>query len=67
MSTTELSVHFHLATELAIFVSDDGDRRNAVWLPKSKVQSEAVLDVENYNKTIEIEVPIWLAVDKGLV
>ena len=44
-------------TELAyLFVIDD----NEVWLPKSQCLT---LDVE----AREVEIPEWLAVDKGLV
>lgn len=59
----ELSVHVHNETDAAILVSDDGIRSHAVWLPKSQLETTAI----HVNRDIVIEIPEWLAIDKGLV
>jgi hypothetical protein len=46
-------------THQAILV-DDGDQQ--VWLPKSKIETDAVGD-----GTIIVRVPEWLAKDRGLI
>lgn len=56
------TLHVHAETQLAILVSDDGDEKGAVWLPRSKIELVRELD----DKTIEVEVPDWLAEERGL-
>lgn len=56
------TLHVHAETQLAILVSDDGDEKGAVWLPRSKIEIVRELD----DKTLEVEVPDWLAEAKGL-
>lgn len=34
----DLELRLHHQTEAAILVSDDGDRSNAVWIPKSQCE-----------------------------
>lgn len=58
----DLTVEMHAETDRAILVSDDGDKNNAVWLPKSQIEID-----ERKGKTLEIQVPEWLAADKGLI
>ena len=56
------TLHVHAETQLAILVSDDGDEKGAVWLPRSKIEIVREIDDE----TIEVEVPGWLAEERGL-
>ena len=58
----DVTMQLHHRTDRAILVSDDGDKDNAVWLPLSQVE---VLTKEN--GIIEVTMPGWLAVEKGLV
>lgn len=57
----EMTADFVRETEKAILISD-GD--NKIWLPKSQIDYE--LD-EFKGVVYLIDVPEWLAVDKGLV
>jgi hypothetical protein len=51
-----------IADHGAVLVSDDGDKRKAVWLPKSAVE------IERKPKAIVIvTMPERLAIEKGLV
>lgn len=58
----DVTMQLHHRTDLAVLASDDGDKENAVWLPLSQVE---VLTKEN--GIIEVTMPGWLAVEKGLV
>ena len=58
----DLTMHLHVETKAAIFVSDDGDREHAVWLPKSQVEFEKVGVA-----TVCVTLPEWLAIEKELV
>jgi hypothetical protein len=61
----ELELQLKGETAAAYLVRDgdeDGDRE--CWLPKSQV---AVISGGEIDKIIKLEVPDWLAVDKGLV
>lgn len=58
----DLTMKLHAETDRAIRVSDDGEDRNAVWLPKSQVEFVAVKP--GY---VEVTLPEWLAIDKGLM
>jgi hypothetical protein len=60
----EISVHLHFETDGAILVSDDGNRSQALWLPKSQITMPTRYSV---NASITIEIQEWLAIDKGLV
>ena len=59
----ELELVVHAESSLAYMVSDDGDRRKAVWLPKSKIDFEG--DPRLGKQTCFL-VPEWLAAAKGL-
>lgn len=59
----DLTVIRHAETEKAILVSDDGDRKKAVWLPLSQVE---VNPAPSHGAVI-ISLPEWLAMDKGLI
>ena len=60
----DISVQLHHATLKAILVSDDGDRDNGVWLPKSQVEYDEDSQV---GSIIEVTLPEKLAIEKGLV
>lgn len=63
MDIIELTVQLHGKTDRAIRVSDDGENQNAVWIPKSQIEAQ-----EDLGKgMIEISIPEWLALDKGLI
>lgn len=64
---TKLDLHLHNTTNLAIFVSKTGFSKDAVWLPKRFVTCEKTLDVVNWNRTIDIEIPKWLAIQRGFL
>jgi hypothetical protein len=51
----------HHRTEAAILVSLDGERDNAVWVPLSQCEV-----AERPRGVVILEMPEWLAVDKGL-
>ena len=38
-----------------------------VWLPKSLIDVEADLDLLNQGDSVEVEIPPWLAMEKGLI
>ena len=57
-----LTLKLHAETDRAIRVSDDGEDRNAVWLPKSQIEVG-----ELKSGYVEVTLPEWLAIDKGLV
>lgn len=59
----DLSMQLHHETDAALLLSDDGERDNAVWIPKSWVE-----DVDRTrDPIIEISLPEWLALKKGLI
>ena len=49
-------------TPQAVRVSPDGERRNAIWLPKSQCEVERGKGV-----LATVTLPEWLAIQKGLV
>jgi len=61
-------VFFHHKTDKALLVSKDGNNDNAFWIPLSQVINEAI-PVLNEDDILEIEIciPEWLAVKKGLI
>lgn len=58
----DITCQLHRETEKAIFVSDDGDAKKAVWLPRSQIEIE-----QKGNGIVELTMPEWLATEKGLV
>lgn len=58
----DVTVMRHAETEKAILVSDDGDKDHAVWVPKLHIEIEPVGP-----NTVELTMPEWLALDKGLI
>jgi hypothetical protein len=59
---TDLELHLHHETEKAILVSNDSNRANAKWLPKSMVEIQ-----EQNGVIVEVTLPRWLAEREGLV
>jgi hypothetical protein len=59
----ELEMQLHAETPQAILVSEDGDEDNAVWLPKSQIESE-----DNWipGEVVVFSCPQWLAQKRGL-
>lgn len=53
-------------TESAICVRD-GDHDEGVWLPRSKVEWERKSPMYRRPMIIEITLPEWLAMDRGLI
>lgn len=60
----ELELFVHMETTSAYQVSDTGNLKDAVWLPKSQVDDggDATVGAES-----EFLVPEWLAIDRGLI
>lgn len=59
----DLTMHLHAETAAAIKASDDGDSAHAKWLPKSQIEFELIRG----GPSIEVTMPEWLAIEKGLV
>ena len=59
----DVAVCRHAETDKAILVSDDDDKDNAVWLPKSQIEIEN----DGHKNFITVTMPSWLAKDKGLI
>lgn len=57
----DIEVTVHHETEKAVLVSDDGDRKRAVWLPKSAIE------IAGDGLRVTVTLPERLAIDKGLV
>lgn len=53
----ECAVQLHHETPKAWLVSDDGEKENAVWIPKSQAEMANGL----------LTLPEWLAKEKGLI
>lgn len=60
----EVAVFVHRETDAAWHVSDTGEMKDAIWLPKSQVDDGG--DAE-CGKTCEFLIPEWLATAKGLI
>ena len=58
----DLTMQLHYETKKAVLVSDDGVKEHAVWLPLSQIEIERKAE-----GTVEVTMPEWLAIDKGLV
>lgn len=58
----DLEMSLHHETERAILVSDDGERKNAVWLPKSQCEFE-----ETSPGIVKVTLSERTATEKGLV
>lgn len=58
----EFDLHFHLQTQKAILVSENGIRDAAFFLPKSRIKFEM-----RGQGSVHVTCPEWLAVEKGLL
>lgn len=58
----DVTMQLHHRTERAVLVSDDGERERAVWLPLAQIEI-----VTRERGLVEVTLPEWLAVEKGLV
>ena len=56
----EITLEVHHETDEAYLVSDGGERE---WIPKSQVKVLAEIDVDY----VEVEMPEWLAKEKGFI
>lgn len=59
----ELTLHIHARTDLAVLVSLDGEKDAAVWLPRSEIEFRRL----PRSNSVIVELPEWLAIEKGLV
>lgn len=57
-----IEMKIHARTERGVLVSADEDKASAVWLPLAQVEI-----VEKSKGMVEIDMPEWLAEDRGLV
>ncbi len=61
----DIDVHLHHKTEKAFLISDDGDRKNAVWVPKEHCELEPK---RGAGPNIHVAtMPTWQALEKGLI
>lgn len=58
----DLTLHKHYQTDRAIFVSEVGDERDAVWIPLAHIEVNP-----RKGNIVEVTMPEWLAKEKGLV
>jgi hypothetical protein len=58
----DLTLQLHAETEMAILVSDDGDKARAIWLPLSRCEIE-----RKSAGVVIVTLPEWLATQRGLV
>ena len=54
-------------TDLAILIAIDGDPQHKEWIPKSQIDWESSGGIFKIGDNIEIEIPEWLALAKGLI
>jgi len=62
MKVIDLEGRIHHETDMAILFSTDGRRKNAVWLPKSAIETHDVS-----SRITEVTMPEQLAIDKDLI
>lgn len=53
-------------TDLAILIAIDGDLEHKEWIPKSQIEWESSGGIFKVGDSVEIEIPEWLAIEKGL-
>ena len=58
--TVEVTVDIIHETDAALLVSDAGEE---VWIPKSQITEEIPMS----GNTSQLEIPEWLALEKGLI
>ena len=57
----DIAMHLHAETAIAIKVSDNGDAKSAVWLPKSQVEFEKA-----GGGNVCVTLPEWLAIGNAM-
>jgi hypothetical protein len=57
----DVKLHYHFDAPKAIMVSENGDVKRGVWLPKSQIEY-----VVSGNE-VDVTAPEWLLKDKGLI
>lgn len=57
----DILMHVHVETSQAVLASDDGEKKNAVWLPLSQIE------IHKRGSHVNITMPEWLAREKGLI
>lgn len=62
----DLTMRLHHETDKAVLVSDDGEEKNAIWLPKSQIEIAPVPGTGGAGHVL-VTLPEWLATSKGLV
>lgn len=62
----DLMLFIHVETDLAYRVSDTGEDKDGVWVPKSQVEIEETPS-DRTGRTAIFTMPEWLAIDKKLV
>jgi hypothetical protein len=63
--TTWVPVYIKHETDLAILCGEDENDPKPVWVPKSQIIDST--DDLNIGSDVEIEMPVWLAEEKGLI
>jgi len=63
----DLTLQEHHRTKAAILVSDDGEEKNAVWLPLSQCEVAEMPGTGAARGLVLVTLPEWLAVERGLV
>ena len=61
----ELLLYLHAETDLAVLMSEVDDESEAKWLPKSQIEMTPAGIGEA--RCYDVEVPHWLAKEKGLI
>ncbi len=59
----EVLCFLHGETDKAFYVSDTGERQQAVWVPTSQLEG---YEYKSGSK-IELSMPEWLALEKGFI
>lgn len=58
----DIQGYIHMETEKAVLFSEDDDKDEAVWLPKSQIEIEKL-----QGSIVEVTMPEWLAKEKELI
>ncbi|WP_425087811.1 hypothetical protein [Stappia sp.] len=67
--TVDLPMVEHARTADAVLVSDTGEKRDATWLPLSRVAVVAreTAELVMGGAPVTVTAPEWLAADRGLI
>jgi len=58
----DVTLQLHHETPKACLFSDDGEEKNAKWVPKSQIEME-----RKRGEIYEVTMPVWLATKNGWV